>query len=335
MIDMSFSKETIELPSYKEPTKGLLSYLPSSWVPYAELMRLNKPVGILNIYFPYLYGSLFAACVTQPVISPTSVLLANAKLFPMAFLLRSAGCTWNDIIDRDLDRQVTRCRLRPMAREAVSPRNGYTFFTAQILVWLSIVVQTDKPTIAYALFAVVLAQIYPFSKRVTDYAQVVLGIALAWGVLVGCMLQGVNPATLVVDEPWTAAALACVCLSYIIWSVIHDTVYAFQDIQDDAKAGVHTMTLRFKNAAHVLLSGLAVAQVCSHLATGLIIAGGFWYYSGTCFNTAALLAIMIWKVDLMDPEQCWYWFRYGSLIMGWTITAGLAGEYGQRLFAVK
>ena len=101
----------------------------------------------------------------------------------------------------------------------------------------------------------------------------VLGIALAWGVLVGFMLQGVNP-TLAVDQPWTVAALACLCFFYIIWTVIHDT-YAFQDIQDDEKAGVHTMTLRFKNAAHVLLSGLAVAQVCSHLATGLIIAGHF------------------------------------------------------------
>ena len=180
-----------------------------------------------------------------------------------------------------------------------------------------------------------LAQIYPFSKRITHYAQVILGIALAWGVLVGCVLQGINPAILVDDAPWTAAALGCLCLSYIFWSIIHDTVYAFQDIRDDAKAGVHTMTLRYKNTAHALLSGLAVAQVCAHLPTGLIIVGGLWYYLGTCVNTAALLAIMIWKVDLMDPEQCWYWFRYGLLITGWTVTAGLVGEYGQRLLAVK
>jgi 4-hydroxybenzoate polyprenyltransferase len=93
LVDMSVSKEVIELQGYEEPAKGFLSYLPSSWVPYAELMRLNKPVGFLNIYFPYLYGSLFAACITQPVMSPKSVILANAKLFPIAFLLRSASCT--------------------------------------------------------------------------------------------------------------------------------------------------------------------------------------------------------------------------------------------------
>ena len=174
-------------PGYHRPTKGVLSYLPSSCVPYAELMRLDKPIGTLNIYFPYLFGSLFAACARFPLISPLSVLSVNLKLFPMAFLLRSAGCTWNDLIDRDLDRKVARCRLRPIARYAVSPKSGFIFYATQMLVWLAMLLQTDARTICYAFGGVLLGHLYPFAKRFTNYPQVVLGFALSWGMLVGCV----------------------------------------------------------------------------------------------------------------------------------------------------
>lgn len=172
---------------YHKPTRGILSYLPSSFVPYAELMRLNKPVGTLNIYFPYLFGSLFAACARYPFVTPLSILSANLKLFPMAFLLRSAGCTWNDLVDRDLDRKVARCRLRPIARYAISPRSGFIFYVIQMLVWLAILLQTDAPTISYAFSGVLMGHLYPFAKRFTYYPQVVLGFTLSWGILVGCV----------------------------------------------------------------------------------------------------------------------------------------------------
>ena len=158
-------------PGYYKPTKGVLSCLPSSCVPYAELMRLYKPVGTLNIYFPYLFGSLFAACAQHPFVTSLSVLSANLKLFAMAFLLRSAGCTWNDLIDRDLDRKVARCRLRPIARYAVSPRSGFIFYAIQFLVWLAMLLQTDARTVYYALGCVFLGHLYPFAKRSTDYPQ--------------------------------------------------------------------------------------------------------------------------------------------------------------------
>ena len=174
-------------PGYSMPTSGAISYLPSLCVPYAELMRLDKPVGTLNIYFPYLFGSLFAACASYPLVTPLSVLSANLKLFPMAFLLRSAGCTWNDLIDHDLDRKVARCRLRPIARGAVSPRSGFIFYAIQMLVWLAMLLQTDAQTVCYAFTCVFLGHLYPFAKRFTHYPQVVLGFALAWGTFVGCV----------------------------------------------------------------------------------------------------------------------------------------------------
>ena len=319
---------------YKFPTKGLLALLPQSWVPYAELIRLGKPVGILNVYFPYLYGSLFAAIVSNPMPSPLALASLNARLLAMAFLLRCAGCTWNDILDRDFDRQVARCRLRPVARGAISPRSGYAFFAAQISIWAAVVLvgaADDMEAWIYALVAVILAQIYPFAKRVTDYSQVVLGVTLSWGVLVGSVMQGIGPADLVVEQ---RMALACLYLTYIVWCVIHDTIYAFQDIRDDAKAGVKSMSLAYETNATLLLSLLAIAQVGLQVAMGVIIGAGASYYAGACVGVATWMCWMTWSVDVKEPQQCWWWFQYGCLIVGSAIAVGLGGEYLQRSHAV-
>ena len=324
-------------PQYKQPTSGLLALLPPSWVPYAELARLHKPVGILNVYYPYLYGSLFTAIVSNPIPNPLAILSLNARLLALAFLLRSAGCTWNDILDRDLDRQVARCRLRPIARNAVSPRSGYVFFAAQISIWATVVwisVADDMEAWIYALVAVALAQIYPVAKRLTDYAQVVLGVTLSWGVLVGCVMQGLRPQSLAVDEPATGVALACLYFTYVIWCVIHDTIYAFQDVKDDAKAGVKSLSLAYESNARLLLSLLAVAQVGLQVAVGVIIGAGAGYFAGACAGVATLLCWMIWSVDVKDPRQCWWWFQYGCLIVGSAIAVGLGAEYSQRYAGV-
>ena len=320
---------------YEQPTKGVFSYLPSSCVPYAELVRLDKPIGTLIVYFPYLFGSLFAACIQYPFISPPSMLSANAKLFLMAGLLRCAGCTWNDVIDRDLDRKVARCRLRPMARGAISPRNGYIFHMVQMLILFTFLLQTSPWAIPYVFAVVFFGQLYPFAKRVINYPEVVLGFALSPGVLVGYVVQGGRPTALVTEQPSTAVALACLCLSYLCWTVTHDIIYDFQDIRDDAKAGIKSMCLRYESHITPLLSGLAVAQVVFHIATGSAIRAGLLYYLGTCLGTATLLGYLIWKLDVRDPKECLWWFQYGSLIVGCTITAGFGGEYGRRLLAAK
>ena len=318
------------LPSYRAPTIGILAYLPASWVPYAELMRIHKPVGIMNILFPYLYGTLFAACIKSYPEPPVTVLATVLNLFPMAFILRSAGCTWNDIIDRDIDRQVARCRLRPVARGAISPRQGYVFFAAQIILWFILVEQADSEAILHAAVAVFLAQIYPFAKRYTDYAQVVLGVALSWGVIVGCEIGGIKPWSLIMDDPLLGIALACLWLSYLLWTVIHDTIYGFQDIQDDAKAGVKSLCLRYRHCPDALLSTLSAAQVASQLAAGVAMDVSMVNYSGSCIVTCLLLSAMIWSIDVGNPEECWWWFQWGSLLMGWTMTLSLVGEYSIR-----
>lgn len=324
---MQLSGPVPKPPSYTAPKSGILVYLPNSCVPYAELMRIHKPVGIMNIFFPYLYGSLFAACVRSHSVPPASVISTGLKLFPLALLLRSAGCTWNDIIDRDVDRKVARCRLRPVARGAVSPRQGYLFFTAQIILWFILVAQAELEAMSYAVVALFLAQIYPFAKRFTDYAQVVLGVALSWGTLVGCKVGMTEPMTLLSDQPLLATALVCLCLSYALWTVIHDTIYGFQDVEDDAKAGVKSLCVRYRHCPTILLSTLAAAQIVCHLAIGVAMGANMLYYFGSCIIASFLLGAMVWSIDVGKPEECWWWFQWGSLAMGSTMTLSLVGQY--------
>ena len=329
---LAFPIERSGLATHQSPQNGVLSYLPVSWVPFAQLMRLEKPVGVMNIYFPYLFGTLYAACVAQPTLKVNSFLVANLKLFAAAFILRSAGCTWNDIIDRDLDRQVARCRLRPMARGAVSLRNGYIFTGAQCLVWLSILSQTCEQYLFYAAPLILMVGFYPFAKRLTDYAQVVLGFTLAWGVLIGCCVVGLDPMMLPAKQSLsTGVGLLCLYMSYVVWTIIHDTIYAHQDIQDDVKAGIKSMAVRYKYQTRSLLSGLGVGQLGLLILTGMLMDASTVYFLGACIGTSALLVWMIWQVDLSDPRHCLWWFQNGCLIVGGTTFAGLFGEYLNRL----
>ena len=320
-----------KISDYQPPQHGILSYLPSSWVPYAELMRLHRPVGILNIYFPYLFGSLYAACIMEPTGNPSSVVTTNLVLLLAAFVLRSAGCTWNDLVDSDLDRQVTRCRLRPVARGAVSKRNGCIFTAVQYSIWLAILAPICPQYINYAAPLVLMVTFYPFAKRITSYAQVVLGFTLGWGVLIGCLVQGVDPKALAVQKPTTqGAGLICLYLCYVVWAVIHDTVYAQQDVRDDKQAGIKSMAVLYSGRMKILLWGLSVVQLGLLAATGKLFGAGPLYYIGACIGTGALLISMVWRLEPNDPVNCCWWFQNGCLIVGATISAGLLGEYMDR-----
>ena len=328
------------LPTYQPPQNGFLSHLPAQWVSYAELVRLAKPVGIMNIYFPYIFGVLYAANNSSPICSPVTVLRNAAFLFLAAFLLRSAGCSWNDIIDRHLDAQVLRCCLRPMARGAISLRNGYIFTAAQTFLWLLVLARTSIAVLPYTIPLIMLVAFYPFAKRLTHYPQVVLGVTLAWGVLIG--FESMTPhshsltlwdnnsnfnTVVEVNRP----GLAALGLSYVLWTIIHDTVYAAQDTIDDIKAGVLSISVRYRHGLKMLLSLLGMLEMTLHVATGWFMDAGLVYYAVTCGGVAAVLITMVWRVDLEQPASCWWWFVNGSLAVGAVVTMGLAGEYVDRL----
>ena len=312
----------------------LLTSLPPSWAPYAELMRIHKPVGTMNIFFPYLFGALFAGCVSEPVIPPTQLLSRSVALFGAAFVLRSAGCTWNDIADRDLDRLVERTRQRPMARGAVPLLAAYAFAAAQAGVWLAalaLLLPAPGHWLLYAAPLLFFVCLYPFAKRFTNYAQLLLGITLGWGVLIGAAVMGLDVLETETDVQGGRAGLTGLYLVYVVWAVIHDTVYAHQDVRDDLKAGIKSMAVLWLGWTKALLWGLSVVQVGILWSIGIGIKAGEWYHYVAVGGNVVVLQSMLTTLDLNDPRDCLWWFQTGSLLVGGTIAVGLWTEYITRL----
>ncbi|KAL8748941.1 MAG: hypothetical protein Q9199_007982 [Rusavskia elegans] len=164
---------------YTPPRKGILSILPTACVPYAELMRLEKPAGLYAFYFPYIIGICYAACMRDSP-PPLEHMLSLAGLFLVwCVILRGAACTWNDNTDQEFDRKVLRCRHRPIARGAVSTAQGHLFTAALGLAGVPILLNLPAGCTYHALPVTILFMLYPFAKRVTYYPQVVLGFPFA------------------------------------------------------------------------------------------------------------------------------------------------------------
>ncbi|KAI1815147.1 UbiA prenyltransferase family [Poronia punctata] len=309
---------------------GILQRLPQSWVPYAELIRVHKPAGTLYIYFPYLFGSLFASCVNNSTPSLGRSFLINGMLFGIAFVVRGIGCTWNDIVDRDLDKHVDRCQLRPLARGATSATNALVFMFAQYALLFALVYTLVPGSLRYMPLVVATGTFYPYAKRITDYAQLVLGISLSMGTLVGCVAVGVDPSRIIGNWSTSGSALITLMMSYVIWTMIYDTVYAFQDIESDKKIGNKAMSIRFENSIFSLLGTLIVCQLVFLVATGYFLGAGVGFYTGVATTGVTLLA-MVSNIKMDSPESCWWWFETGSLIVGSSYTASLGAEYLSRL----
>ena len=321
---------SVSVPNHRNgvwrPKSGALVYLPESWIPFAELMRLHKPIGIMNIFYPYLFGLLFAACVSAPLMELGTILILAAYLFTAAFLLRSAGCTWNDIIDRDLDCLVERTRSRPMARRAVTLQAAYIFTVTQFGAWLALLSQIlPHHWPLYAAPLLFFVWLYPFAKRFTNYAQVILGITLGWGVIAGAAIGGLD--ALDMDMNDKSAGLAGLYGVYLVWTVIYDTVYAHQDVRDDAKAGIKSIAVRWLDWTKALLWGLAVMQILLLWSIGMLMRAGIYYFGFAVCGNLAVLPTMILQVNLGDPRDCLRWFQAGSLLIGACVAAGLLGEY--------
>lgn len=290
-------------------------------------MRLSKPIGIVIIYCPYLFGTIFAAAVSNLPPSPNSLLKTNLILLIATVWLRGGAVAFNDLADRDLDGKIARTRHRPLARKAISPRNGYIFVAAQAAIWLAILTQLSRGCLKYAIPLLVLVGLYAYSKRVTDFTPVPLGFTIAWGVFIGCVAMGVDPADLVLNgETAKAVAMCCFYLSSATWTNIYETIYAHQDLQDDEKEGVKSMAIRLKGKVKSVLYLLTILQVSLLAYTGWLIGAGTLYYTGSCLGVAVSLGMMIWKVDLGQPSECWWWFSNGTWFVGGSILFGFLSQ---------
>jgi 4-hydroxybenzoate polyprenyltransferase len=199
---------------------GLIGTLPPSTRPYASLMRLDRPIGTWLLFWPCAWSVALAGVRDQ--------WLLFAWLLLGAFVMRSAGCAYNDIVDRDLDRRVERTRLRPLASGRVSVTSAWALVAGLSLVGLAVLLQLKPAAQLAALLSLAPVAAYPFMKRITWWPQAWLGLVFSWGALVGW------PAvTGALGFPALILWIGC-----IFWVIGYDTFYAIQDIEDDALVGV-------------------------------------------------------------------------------------------------
>lgn len=310
------------LPEYVPPTTGLLSRLPPAWVPYAELARLDKPTGSYYLFFPCLFSTLLAAPLAGPA-SPVSVIGTSLLFISGAIIMRGAGCAINDLWDRNLDPHVTRTRLRPIARRAITPFQGLVFTGSQLLAGLAVLLQFPFECFWYATPSLLFVASYPLAKRVTYYPQFVLGLTFSWGAIMGFPALGVD---LLANHAALTAA-GCLYTSNIAWTVLYDMIYAHMDIKDDAKAGIKSIALKHDKETKQVLTGLAVAQIALLAGAGAAVGAGPAFFIGSCGGAALTLGYMIKKVNLKSVKDCWWWFVNGCWITGGVISLGLATDY--------
>jgi 4-hydroxybenzoate polyprenyltransferase len=313
--------------AYSPPTTGLLSYLPKPIVPYAELIRLDKPTGTYYLFFPCFFSTLIAASMAAPVAAPSSVLGTAALFFTGALVMRGAGCTINDLWDRNLDPHVERTRLRPIARRAITPQAAIVFTCGQLLTGCAVLLSFPFECFFYAVPSLLFVATYPLAKRVTHYPQFVLGLTFSWGAMMGFPALGVD----LLSNQAALIAASCLYASNVAWTVLYDMIYAHMDIKDDAKAGIKSIALKHDKETKAVLSGLAIVQLGLLAATGTAAGMGPVFFVGSCGGAALTLGAMIWRVKLKDVKNCWWWFKNGAWFTGGAITLGLAGEYATRL----
>lgn len=283
-------------------------FLPAATRPYARLMRLDRPIGTWLLLLPCWWSLALAwKGASEPV-----PLLWLWVLFSLgAVVMRGAGCTINDLWDRDFDRRVARTADRPIASGLVTVRRALLFLVLQLIAGLAILLQLNQTAQLLGVLVLVLVVTYPLAKRVTWWPQFVLGLAFNWGALMG----------------WAAVTgdLAVVCLvlyaAGIAWTLGYDTIYAHQDKQDDALIGLKSSALALGERTRPFLWLFYAATIAGLLATGLL-AGLSWGYFLLLAVAAAHLSRQVWRIDLDDPRRCLATFR-SNRDFGLLVTAAI------------
>jgi 4-hydroxybenzoate polyprenyltransferase len=262
-----------------------------SWSrPYLRLARFDRPIGSWLLLMPCWWSAALSAGVAHRLDRlPLDVLL----FFVGAFVMRGAGCTWNDITDRDLDAKVERTRSRPIPAGQVSVKAALVFLVAQALVGLVVLLQFNRFAVATGIASLLIVAIYPFMKRITWWPQIVLGLAFSWGGLMGF-------AATFGRLDLTAFVLYA---GSICWVIAYDTIYAHQDAEDDALIGIKSTARLFAERTHealVIFFGMAVVLI----GVAFALAG-----SGVAaWIGLALFAVQLgWQVrrlDISDPALC-------------------------------
>lgn len=286
-------------------------FLPAPMRPYARLARLDRPIGTWLLLLPCWWGLGFA--IAAGGVAPAPIHLWYAVLFGIgALVMRGAGCTWNDIVDRDIDGKVARTATRPIPSGAVSTKQAFAFLVALCLIGLAVLVQFNMTAIWVGIAALALVACYPFMKRITYFPQAWLGLTFNWGVNVA----------------WTAVTGDLHPLQLVLyaagffWTMGYDTIYAHQDKEDDALIGVKSTALKFGDGTRPWIAGFYLA-LAGLLAAAAVLGGLGWGVWPFLALAAAHLVWQVKTVDFDDVKNCLKHFR-GNRDFGLLVAAAMA-----------
>ncbi len=277
--------------------------LPRAWKPYAQLSRLDRPIGWQLLLLPCWMGIALARAGSGFQWSDPRLALV---FLIGAIAMRGAGCTYNDILDRDIDAAVERTRLRPLPSGAASLRGAWLWLAAQCLAGLCVLLTLPRTAQLVAIAALPLVALYPLMKRITWWPQAWLGMVFSWGALVGgaaASETGAIPA---------GAALAY--LGCIAWTIGYDTIYALQDREDDALVGVRSTARLFADKWRIWTSGFYIAALALWIGAALIAGGGLMASAALALIGATLVLPVLNRIDDARPETALAAFKRNALI---------------------
>ena len=297
----------------------LLRAAPASWRPYLQLARLDRPIGYWLLVLPCWWSSLLASLAAGRAPNLWHLLLFLVG----AIVMRGAGSTYNDIVDRDLDAKVERTRDRPVASGRVGVPAARAFTVAQALVGFAVVLRFNWPTIGIGIASLAIVAAYPFAKRTTSWPQLVLGLAFAWGGLVGWAAE----------RGALATPAVLVYAGAVLWTIGYDTIYAIQDARDDPAAGIKSTARLFGRRVRLAV-GLFYAAAVACMEAALLSAGLHAGLGGALVAQAGVVGFALhlgWQVrriDAADPVGALALFRSnrdaGLILSAGLLVAGLA-----------
>ncbi|GFQ92351.1 4-hydroxybenzoate polyprenyltransferase, mitochondrial [Trichonephila clavata] len=301
-----FKKNQEEKLSFME---NLVNKTPRGVQPYLKLMRIDKPIGTWLLLWP-CYWSISLASL--PGCLPDISLLA---LFGAgAFLMRGAGCTINDLWDKDIDAKVARTKSRPLAKGDISTLDAWMFLGGQLSLALLVLLELNWHSILLGASSLALVVTYPLVKRVSHLPQLMLGLTFNWGALLG----------------WSAVHASCdwsvvlpLYAAGICWTMVYDTIYAHQDKVDDVIVKIKSTALKFGDDTKYYLVGFSSAMVGLLLLTGYNCQQTWPFYTSVGL-TGVLLMSQIKNLNINDPQNCWKTFKLNSKI-GLIIFLGIVG----------
>ncbi|MDX2159435.1 MAG: 4-hydroxybenzoate octaprenyltransferase [Hyphomicrobiaceae bacterium] len=293
------------------PGNWVNRHAPRRWRPYLRLARFDRPIGAWLLLFPCWWAQTLAGLATDHRMpDPWQLVLFLVG----AFVMRGAGCTYNDIVDRDYDAGVARTRGRPIPSGEVGVRQAAVFMVGLCLVGLLVLLQFNAVTVWLGIASLGLVAVYPFMKRFTHWPQLVLGLTFKWGALVGwTAVRG--------KLEWPAVALYA---GSVLWTVAYDTIYAHQDKEDDLALGLKSTAIRFGDTTKAWLAGLYGSAVLLWGLAAVLAGAGI----GTAIALTVAAASLAWQVatlDIANPVNCLARFKANRLV-GWVFLMGIVAD---------